>query len=110
DGVLWLGYHDHIYRVKDGQATELTMKEGVPSGTFHSLISDGAGNIWLGKGDEIAVFKDGKFCQMTNLFKIQCLAASQTNAVWLVAGLRLFTCDTSGKLRDHGLLPCHPRT
>jgi len=42
-----LGYANAILRVKNGQIAQFTEPQGVPSGSFRSLASDGVGNIWL---------------------------------------------------------------
>lgn len=102
DGSLWLGYTDAILRINNGQITPFTAKEGVPSGNFHSLSSDGCGNIWLAKGTRIGFFRDGQFQTAANARGVRCLAARSTNAVWFVADAHLFTCDTDGALRDYG--------
>ncbi|MGH7980167.1 MAG: ligand-binding sensor domain-containing protein, partial [Limisphaerales bacterium] len=102
DGSLWLGYPDAIFRIQNGPAMKLTAKEGVPSGVFHTLHSDGVGNIWMAKGAEIGFFRNGLFCRTASMQGVQCMAATHTNAIWFVAGQYLFTCDTDGKLRNCG--------
>jgi ligand-binding sensor domain-containing protein len=102
DGALWLGYSDVIYRVQNGRITKLTAKDGVPSGTVRSLNSDGIGNIWLAKGNQVSCFRNGQFNQIAGVEGVQCLAATHTNAIWLVAEAHLFSCDLNGTLRDCG--------
>lgn len=99
DGSLWLGYPNAVYRLQNGQP--VVMKD-LPSGLFHSLESDGAGNIWLAKGNQIGVFRNGRFCPIATAPGLQLLAATQTNGVWFSTGTHLFTCDIDGVARDCG--------
>ncbi|MGH7978715.1 MAG: two-component regulator propeller domain-containing protein, partial [Limisphaerales bacterium] len=105
DGSLWLAYYDSIVRVQNRQVRRLTAKDGVPPGNFHCLNSDGAGNIWLAKGKQISCFEDGKFQPIAWVEGVQCMAATHTNMVWLVANGHLFSCDMNGNLKDSGALP-----
>ena len=107
-GALWLGYSDSIYRTLNGEVVRFTAANGVPAGNFHSLNSDGAGNIWLAKGNQITCFQDGKFQPITRVEGVQCMAASHTNMVWLVANGHLFSCDMEGSLRDFGAVQIAP--
>lgn len=108
DGALWMGYSDSVYRAQNGKVTRFTAKDGVTQGNFHALNSDGIGNIWLAKGREISCFETGKFHQVTSVEGVQCMAATHTNAVWLVANTHLFSCDTEGTLKDAGNLGIPP--
>jgi signal transduction histidine kinase/streptogramin lyase len=69
---------------------------------FHSLKSDGAGNIWLAQGNQICLFHEGRFHEIVNQGGIQSLAATPSNAVWFVASAHLFLCNATGEVRDHG--------
>ncbi len=102
DGTLWLGYPGAIYNTRNGHVTKVTAEDGVPSGPFHTLTSDGVGNIWLAKGDQVSCFQNGKFHHVADVKGVLCMAATHTNAVWLVANAHLFSCDVSGKLQDCG--------
>ena len=102
DASLWLGYSSAICHVSNGQVTQFSAKEGVPPGVFHSLKSDGTGNIWLAQGSEIRVFRDGRFREAVSLGGIQSLAATPSNAIWFVAGAHLFHCGANGGARDYG--------
>jgi signal transduction histidine kinase/ligand-binding sensor domain-containing protein len=101
-GVLWLGYHDVICRVQDGQVEKFGAKDGVPPGTFHSLNSDGDGNIWLAKGNQISSFRNSKFQPIASLEGVQYIAGARANGVWAVSATDLFFCATNGLLRDCG--------
>ncbi len=104
-GTLWLAYPNTVCRIKDRHTDSFGLDEGVPAGTWHSFISDGAGNIWLAKGNQICVYRNGRFRRITTALTPQGIAATPTNAVWLVAGQHLFTCNTDGTLRDRGVFP-----
>ncbi|HEV2318688.1 MAG TPA: two-component regulator propeller domain-containing protein, partial [Verrucomicrobiae bacterium] len=106
DGALWMGYPDLVFRAKNGLVTRFTAKDGVPPGNFHSLSSDGMGNIWLVKGtNQISCFRQGAFHQIAGAEGVQCMAASLTDAVWLVANDHLLFCRTNGELKDFGHIP-----
>jgi len=105
DGTAWMAYSDAIYRARDGQVTKFTAANGVSRGNFHSLSSDGLGNIWLAKGNQISSFQNGAFHQIASVERFQCMAATQTNAVWLVASTNLLSCDANGKLREIANIP-----
>lgn len=98
DGSLWLGYSDSVYRVRKGQPTAM---KGLPSGPFHSLKSDSAGNVWLAKGGQIDVFRDGRFCQIATVPGLRQMTVTHTN-VWFTTWTHLFTCDVNGVLQDCG--------
>ncbi len=102
DGGLWLGYPDVVYHVQNGQTTKLTTQDGVPLGAVRSLTDDGIGNIWLAKGNRVGCIRNGKFDQIVTVEGVQCMAATHTNAIWLVANAHLFFCEIDGKLRDCG--------
>jgi signal transduction histidine kinase/ligand-binding sensor domain-containing protein len=99
DGSLWLGYFEAVYQLHDGQST--VMKD-LPPGPFHSLQSDGAGNIWLAKGEQIGIFRNGRFCNLASTAGLQQLVATHTNAALFIAGTHLFTCDLNGNIHDYG--------
>ncbi len=101
-GSPWTGYSSAICQINNGQIIEYGTKEGLPSGNFHSLISDGVGNIWVAKGNRVGVIRKGRFHQICSKGITDCLAATGTNAVWFVAGAHLFYCDTEGALQDYG--------
>lgn len=102
-GSPWAGYSSGIYRIKNGQVTQFTTKEGVPTGAFFSLSSDGCGNIWLAKGSQIGIFRNERFHPISSIRGMQRLAPTHTNAVWMVVGTgHLFHCDTEGGVQDCG--------
>jgi signal transduction histidine kinase/ligand-binding sensor domain-containing protein len=104
-GSPWTGYASAVFRVRKGQATEFGPKSGFTAGNFHSVVSDESGNIWLAKGKEICLLQNGRFRPIANAYVTQCLAASHTNAVWLVESGHLLSCDNSGTTQDYGTCP-----
>jgi ligand-binding sensor domain-containing protein/two-component sensor histidine kinase len=104
-GSPWTGYSSTIFRIKNGQPKEFNTKQGLPAGNFHSVVSDHDGNIWLAKGKEIFIFQNGRLRRVASAYVTQCLAASHTNAVWLVKDGHLLSCDFSGALEDYGTCP-----
>lgn len=108
DGSLVLGYPSGICRVKDGQVTRFGAKQGVPSGGFHGIVNDGAGNVWLAKGSQLGIFRSWKFEPVAKLSDVRRLTATHTNAIWFLSGSNLVACDTKGKMQDFGALPGLP--
>jgi signal transduction histidine kinase/ligand-binding sensor domain-containing protein len=107
DGVLYLGYFEGIYRAQGSHIKKLSAADGVPPGLFHTMISDGLGNIWLSKGNQICCFQNGKFRPTAIMDGVQYMAATRTNAIWLGANAHLFSCGLNGKLLDCGAFQ-HP--
>ncbi|MGH8024912.1 MAG: ligand-binding sensor domain-containing protein, partial [Limisphaerales bacterium] len=102
EGALWLGYPGSIYRIKAGQPRRLTARDGLPSGNFHSLSGDGAGNVWLAKGNQVGCFVDGTFRQIASILGVQAMGAARANAIWIAANRHLISCDVNGKEIDCG--------
>jgi signal transduction histidine kinase/ligand-binding sensor domain-containing protein len=67
-GNLWVGDRGGVYRLRDGQVTRYTERDGLPPGTVvHAQCEDDGGGVWFSVGelhkDGIGVvrFKDGRF-------------------------------------------------
>lgn len=105
DGALWIGYATEVCRVTGNRITTFHAQEGVPAGPFHSMVTDGAGNIWLAKGNQIALFRNGRFQRMATAPGIRCLAAMSGGGIWVAAGTHLWTCAANGPLRDVAPIP-----
>ena len=108
EGSLWLGYPGAIYQVKGQSVTQFGTGEGMPQNGGPTLVSDGTGHIWLAKGRQICRFQAGQFRPAARLDGIQCLTASHTNAIWLVASRHLYRCATDGALQDCGEIESSP--
>lgn len=104
-GSPWTGYSSAVFRIKDGKPTEFGARQGLPSGNFHSMVSDREGNVWLAKGKDIFLYQNGHLRRIASAYVTQCLAASHTNAVWLVAKGHLLICNSSGIQQDYGTCP-----
>jgi signal transduction histidine kinase/ligand-binding sensor domain-containing protein len=104
DGSMWFGYSGAIFRIKGGSLTRFASRQGMPADGAPLLANDGAGNLWLAKGNQICLFDSKRFRQIARLRDVECLAASHTNAVWLVGHGHLFKCDTGGALEDLGVI------
>jgi ligand-binding sensor domain-containing protein/signal transduction histidine kinase len=48
DGGLWLAASGNLYRMKDGQVTTYTAKDGVPQSLVTDLLQDRQGQLWVG--------------------------------------------------------------
>jgi ligand-binding sensor domain-containing protein/signal transduction histidine kinase len=48
DGALWLAASGNLYRMKDGQITTYTAKDGVPQSLVTNLLQDRQGQLWIG--------------------------------------------------------------
>src|SRR5581483_6852104 len=88
---LWIGYSKGIYRVKNGNVTQMESREGVPSGRLEGLIMDCRGKIWLIKKNKVSVFQDEQFHQLASLpAGTPRASAARTNGIWITVDLRLF--------------------
>lgn len=110
-GSAWAGYTSAIYRIKNGLVQQFTTQQGVPSGTFRALTTDGAGNIWLAKANQVSVFRNGKFDRVATTADVQCMGGARGNAVWwTTAAGRLVRCETNGMIQDCGAFESPPGT
>ncbi len=48
NGALWLAASGNLYRMKDGQVTTYTAKDGVPHSPVTTLLQDRQGQLWVG--------------------------------------------------------------
>lgn len=48
DGALWLAASGNLYRMKDGQVTTYTAKDGIPQSLITTLLQDRQGQLWVG--------------------------------------------------------------
>ena len=47
DGTLWAATEGGLIRLRNGQLTTLSSKDGLPCDVVHATIDDGAGSYWL---------------------------------------------------------------
>ncbi|HEY6352285.1 MAG TPA: two-component regulator propeller domain-containing protein [Candidatus Angelobacter sp.] len=61
-GNLWVATRtDEMLRLKDGQLTTVTTKDGIASTVVHSMIQDHEGSLWFATKVGLSELKDGKF-------------------------------------------------
>lgn len=59
---LWFGDLSVMYKLRDGQVTRCSQKEGVPArGTMRPFCEDDQGGVWFVADGGVARFKDGRF-------------------------------------------------
>jgi ligand-binding sensor domain-containing protein/signal transduction histidine kinase len=63
DGSLWAGadFDGGLTRIKNGQTTHYTWRDGLINGGLRVLHEDASGNLWIGTDHGVSCFKDGKF-------------------------------------------------
>src|ERR1051325_2468815 len=62
DGALWLAAPGHLYRMKDGQVTTYTAKDGVPQSLVTDLLEDRQGQLWIGTRTQgLCLMSGGQF-------------------------------------------------
>jgi PAS domain S-box-containing protein len=66
-GNLWIGtYGGGLVRLKDGQFTNFTTKEGLPNDVIYTLYEDRERNLWIGThGGGLSRWREGKFTTFT---------------------------------------------
>ena len=86
---LWLGDGPVMYKLRDGEVTRYSQKEGVPSrGTLHPYCEDDQGGVWFAADGAVARFKDGRFTvygntrELTGLV-INCLFKDREGTIWI---------------------------
>jgi len=67
DGAMWFGTHyGGAFRWKDGQWTQLTMHDGLPSDYVRCIVTDPDGTVWLGTIHGLCRWRDGKCVAITS--------------------------------------------
>jgi signal transduction histidine kinase/ligand-binding sensor domain-containing protein len=106
-GALWISYRGgRLCRVKDGQAMELSSREGFPNGLAGCyLAADKEGNAWIAKRHEVEIFRNGRFESLIPGGNLATrLTGSRDGGMWICSGLELSKCDDTGKLTRLGTL------
>jgi signal transduction histidine kinase/ligand-binding sensor domain-containing protein len=92
DGALWVKNRggDSIYRIVDGQVTQLPM-----TGSYRSVVLDSKGRIWFVKNGEVGLFRNGQFETLVQLGKSSSarLTGAKAGGVWICLGSELFKFD-----------------
>ena len=91
-GALWIKNRggDSIYRIADGQVTQLPM-----AGSYRSVTMDNRGRIWFVKNGEVGLFRNGQFETLVQLGKSGSarLTGAKAGGVWICLGSELFKFD-----------------
>ena len=87
-GNLWLGDKSGIYRLRDGQITRYSKKDGVPTRVIlRPSCEDDEGGIWF-LADPLVRFKDGRFTvygkdSELGSLTIYCLFKDREGTIWI---------------------------
>lgn len=67
DGSLWAGsYGNGLWHLKDGNARQFTISDGLSSEQIRSITEDSDGTLWIGTfGGGLNAFKHGRFSHFT---------------------------------------------
>ncbi|HXQ71676.1 MAG TPA: two-component regulator propeller domain-containing protein, partial [Pyrinomonadaceae bacterium] len=110
---LWLGEVSAIYKLRDGQVTRYSQKEGVPArGALRAYCEDDQGGVWFAGDGAVARFKDGRFTLYGNDrelagLSITCLFKDREGTIWIGTSGGLFRLAKqfiSGLSTESGLL------
>ena len=110
---LWLGDESVMYKLRNGQVTRYSQKEGVPPrGVLRPYCEDDQGGVWFAADGAVARFKDGRFTIYGNDreiagLAITCLFKDREGTIWIgtSGGLyRLAKQFITGYSTESGLL------
>ena len=96
EGNLWLAAESVIYKLRDGQVTRYSQKEGVPlRGMLHAYCEDDQGGVWFAGDGAVVRFKDGSFTVYGNDrelagLSINCLFKDREGTIWIGTSGGLF--------------------
>src|SRR5580658_5791326 len=109
-GDLWISIDpDHLFRIHQGKATEITSADGLPSAKAPCFAAiDVKGRVWAGEGHELGRFKGGKFTPVVELpYACDGLAAAHDGGMWIFANLHLYSFHEGSPLRELATLSAH---
>lgn len=93
---LWLGDVSAMYKLRDGQVTRYSQKEGVPTrGAMRPYCEDDQGGVWFAAEGAVVRFKDGRFTAYGNDrelagLSITCLLKDREGTIWVGTSGGLF--------------------
>jgi PAS domain S-box-containing protein len=98
DGSLWIGTNGHgLVRMKDGNFTIYTSKDGLSSDTVEAIAEGRDGSLWVGTELGLNRFHDGKFtvygtADGLSSNSVRCLYVDRSGTLWVGSpgGLDLF--------------------
>ncbi len=107
NGNLWVGSRsDGLRRIRNGEVTLFTTKDGLFDNGVWSLLEDRSGNLWIGtNGGSLSRFKNGSFesFQLSASDQISTLYEDREGSVWIgliPGGLHRLS---DGKLLTYGV-------
>ena len=102
DGTLWISYvGGAVCFLKDGKATAVIPKMGLPWSAVSSIAKDTSGRIWLARGGEIGLFYDKRFHSLIGPgSRPVCLATARAGGIWICQGNRLSYLSKDSVLKD----------
>ncbi len=85
---LWLSTESALYKLRDGQVTRYSQKEGVPRGGVRAYFDDEEGGVWFSADGAVARFKDGSFTRYGNDRElagrfVSCLFKDREGIIWI---------------------------
>ena len=85
---LWLSEKSMVYKLRDGQVTRYSQKEGVPRGALRPYCEDDQGGVWFAAEGAVGRFKDGRFTVYGNDrelagLNITCLFKDREGTIWI---------------------------
>ena len=93
---LWLGDVSVMYKLRDGQVTRYSQKDGVPPrGALRPYCEDAQGGVWFAADGAVVRFKDGRFTAYGNDrelagLSITCLLKDREGTIWIGTSGGLF--------------------
>jgi ligand-binding sensor domain-containing protein len=88
-GALWFGATNGLVRIKDGERSVFTKKDGMADNWVSSIVDDKRGSLWIGSARGcLTRFRNGLFTSYTSksgLFtnEIYCVLSDQLGDLWL---------------------------
>jgi signal transduction histidine kinase/ligand-binding sensor domain-containing protein len=85
---LWLSTESALYKLRDGQVTRYSQKEGVPRGALRAYCEDDQGGVWFAADGAVVRFKDERFTLYGNDHElagrtISCLFKDREGTIWI---------------------------
>jgi PAS domain S-box-containing protein len=84
ENALWIGTINGLVRLKAGEATWYTKKEGLSSDAVRRLFMDTAGQLWIATGDGVDRMKDGRiYNEVASPSLVGSLCGDLEGGVWM---------------------------
>ncbi|MCU1267838.1 MAG: putative two-component system sensor kinase [Acidobacteria bacterium] len=87
-GALWIGTAEGLVRMLNGNFTEFTTNDGLPSDSIQAVYEDRENNLWVATASGLGVFKGGGVTTFTTRERliggsIQALFEDTEGALWI---------------------------